>query len=139
MSHNNTLFVGNIPYSMTKDGLYRLFEDFGTISNATISLDRETQRSRGFGYVSFEQEANAQKAVEECDGMLHEERTLKVQISRPRESRDGGDRPPRRGYSDYNRGGSSSRGRYRDDRPRYNDNDRYSDRGREERYKRPEY
>ena len=81
------LFVGSLPWSVTSDGLKELFAQYGEISEAIIISDRNTGRSKGFGFVSFVNEADAQKALE-MDGKEVEGRTIVVNVAKPREQRD---------------------------------------------------
>ncbi len=80
----NKLFVAGIPWSTTSEALKELFSQYGEVSEAVIITDRETGRSKGFGFVTFVNEADAQKALE-MDGKQLEERTLVVNIAKPRE------------------------------------------------------
>lgn len=85
----NKLFVGSLPWSMTSDSLKELFAQYGEITEAIIISDRETGRSKGFGFVTFAKEEDAQKALE-LHGKEIEGRTIVVNIARPREERRGG-------------------------------------------------
>ena len=78
-----TLYVGNLSYRMTEDGLKDIFAQYGDVTSAKIITDRETGRSRGFGFVEIEAE-NAQAAVEALDGKEIEGRGLKVNEARER-------------------------------------------------------
>ena len=90
------LFVGSLPYSMTDDDLADLFKDFGTVASAKVIFDRETNRSKGFGFVEFETEEEAQAAVKGMDGKEIGGRAVAVSEARPQENRErrsfGGDR-----------------------------------------------
>lgn len=91
MSKN--LFVGNLPYGTTSDDLREAFSQHGTVSSAQVIVDRETGRSRGFGFV--EMEDGADQAVEAMNGAEFQGRTLTVNEARPRgerRSRGGGGR-----------------------------------------------
>lgn len=74
----NKLFVGNLNWETKDEGLRSAFEPFGEIVEAKVISDRHTGRSRGFGFVTFEQEEDAQKAIEELDGQELDGRTLRV-------------------------------------------------------------
>jgi RNA recognition motif-containing protein len=103
------LFVGNLAFSMTGDSLLQLFTARGyKVGSARIITDRETGRSRGFGFVELGPEDDAAKAIGEFNGLDCEGRALQVNEARPQEFRsDGGDRAGGgRGYS----GGRSGRG-----------------------------
>lgn len=83
----NKLFVAGIPWSITSDALRDLFAQYGEISEAIVIIDRDTGRSKGFGFVTFVNEADAQKALE-MDGKEVEGKTLVVNIAKPREDRN---------------------------------------------------
>ncbi len=82
------LYVGNLPYSTTSDDLKEAFEAFGTVTRAQIVNDRETGRSRGFGFVEMSEGGDV--AVEEMNGADFGGRRLTVNEARPREPRGGG-------------------------------------------------
>ena len=111
------LYVGGLPYSMTDESLLQLFTDKGYQPvSAKIITERETGRSRGFGFVELGQGEDAAKAIGEFNGMNFEGRALQVNEARPQESRGGGGRPGGRpgggrGFSD-GRSGRGGRGRY---------------------------
>lgn len=90
------LFVGSLAYATTDDSLKAFFETIGEVERASVATDRETNRSRGFGFVTFADEANNQKAVDELDGKDLDGRAINVSLARPREDRPkrdfGGDR-----------------------------------------------
>lgn len=102
------LYIGGLSYSTTEDGLRTAFAQAGSVTSASIISDRETGRSRGFGFVEMASDAEAQAAMEMWDGQELDGRRLKVNEARPM-----GDRPPRSGGGS-SRGGSGSRGGYRD-------------------------
>jgi len=83
------IFVGNLTWTTTEDDLTQLFEPFGTVSQARIATDRETGRSRGFGFVEMPNDAEAEAAIEELHGATIGGRQLTVNESRPREDRGG--------------------------------------------------
>lgn len=85
----NKLFVGSLPWSINSDGLRELFAQYGEITEAMVISDRDTGRSKGFGFVTFASEESAQKALE-MDGKEVEGRTIVVNIAKPRENRTGG-------------------------------------------------
>jgi RNA recognition motif-containing protein len=97
------LYVGKLSFNTTNDSLNALFAQFGTVVSAEVATDRETGRSRGFGFVEMENDANAQKAIETLDGKDFEERTIVVNVAKPRE-----DRPRPQGGGNY-RGGFGRR------------------------------
>jgi RNA recognition motif-containing protein len=103
------LYVGNLAFSMTDDTLMQLFTGKGyKVGSARIITDRETGRSRGFGFVELGPEDDAAKAIGEFNGLDIDGRALQVNEARPQEFRGGGggDRSGGRGYS----GGRSGRG-----------------------------
>ncbi len=81
-----TLYVGNLPYSTSEDELKEVFDQYGEVSSAKIIMDRETGRSRGFGFVEIEEEG-AQKAIEALDGKEFGGRSLRVNEARERKPR----------------------------------------------------
>lgn len=81
------LFVGSLPFRMSDDELKELFAEFGEVSSAKIINDRETGRSRGFGFVEFESETEAQAAIKGMNGKDIDGRALTVNVARPREER----------------------------------------------------
>ncbi|HEY4694889.1 MAG TPA: RNA-binding protein [Candidatus Nanoarchaeia archaeon] len=86
------LFVGNLPYTTNDQSLGDLFSPFGQVSSATIITDKFSGRSRGFGFVEMENDADAEKAIAEMNGKDMEGRQIVVNEARPREERSGGDR-----------------------------------------------
>ena len=85
----NKLFIGSLPWSVTNDSLREMFAQYGEITEAIIINDRETGRSKGFGFVTFAKEERAQKALE-MRGKEIEGRTIVVNVAKPREERRGG-------------------------------------------------
>ncbi len=83
------LFVGNLPYSTTDQDLHEAFSVHGQVSSANVVLDRETGRSRGFGFVEMPDDGEAAKAIEEMNGADMGGRNLTVNEARPREARGG--------------------------------------------------
>ena len=77
------LFVGNLPFSTTDDDLRQAFEAYGTVDSARVILDRDTGRSRGFGFVEMPDEAG-NAAIEALDGSELAGRQIKVNEARPR-------------------------------------------------------
>ncbi len=75
------IYVGNLPWSIDDDGLKQLFEEHGEVSSAKIIKDRETNRSRGFGFVSMDDDA-ADAAISSLDGSEIDGRNLKVNKSK---------------------------------------------------------
>lgn len=86
------IYVGNLPYRTTSDDLRNAFEPYGNVGSVDIISDRETGRSKGFGFVEMPQDDEAKKAIENLDNTEFGERTLKVNEARAREPRTGGSR-----------------------------------------------
>jgi len=84
------LYVGNLSYSVDSSELEKLFSAHGTVSSAQIISDRETGRSKGFGFVEMNSDAEAQAAIAALNGQDYQGRTLTVNEARPREERPGG-------------------------------------------------
>lgn len=103
------LYVGNLKYTVTSAQLQELFEQFGTVSSAQVLSDRETGRSRGFGFVEMADDNEAQAAIEGLDGRDCDGRRLTVNEARPR-TNSGGGGGYRGGGGGYREGG----GGYRD-------------------------
>ena len=87
---NKKLYVGGLSYSVTDDQLRQLFAGQGTVESAKVITDRDTNRSRGFGFVEMSTQEEAEKAIQALNGTQHEGRSLTVNISKPREDRGGG-------------------------------------------------
>jgi RNA recognition motif-containing protein len=91
---NNRLFVGNLSFETTENDLHEAFAAFGTVSEASLVMDRTTNRSRGFAFVTMSTPEEAQKAIDGLNGKDLQGRALTVNIARPREERaNGGSRP----------------------------------------------
>jgi cold-inducible RNA-binding protein len=84
------LYVGNLPYSFSNDDLQRLFEPYGEVESAAVIMDRDTGRSKGFGFVEMASREEAEAAIEGLSGMAVGDRELTVNEARPREDRGGG-------------------------------------------------
>ena len=84
------LYVGNLTYQVTETDLEQLFSQFGTVQSAQVIQDRETGRSKGFGFVEMDSEAEAQAAIQGLHEQEHEGRRLTVNEAKPREDRGGG-------------------------------------------------
>jgi RNA recognition motif-containing protein len=84
------LFVGGLNWKTTDDGLRQAFERFGEITEAKVITDRETGRSRGFGFITFVQDDAANNAITEMDGSQLEGRTIKVNQAEQKPPRTGG-------------------------------------------------
>ena len=86
----NKLYVGNLSYNVRDDDLQQTFAQFGTVSSAKVMMDRETGRSKGFGFVEMGSDAEAQSAINGMNGQQMDGRALVVNEARPREERPGG-------------------------------------------------
>ena len=97
----NKLYVGNLAYSVRDESLQAAFSQFGAVTSAKVMMDRETGRSKGFGFVEMSSSTEAQAAINGMNGQPLEGRAIVVNEARPREDRPGG------GY-----GGGGGRGGY---------------------------
>jgi cold-inducible RNA-binding protein len=84
---NKKLYVGGLAYSVSDEQLRQLFASHGTVQSAKVITDRDTDRSRGFGFVEMSTQEEAEKAIAALNGTQYEGRTLTVNVSRPREER----------------------------------------------------
>ena len=92
------LYVGGLPYSTTDQELADAFASAGSVTSASIVIDRMTNRSRGFGFVEMNTEEEANAAIDMWHGKEFGGRTLTVNVARPKEERPAGDRGPRRDF-----------------------------------------
>mgnify|MGYP000733468763 CR=1 FL=1 len=86
----NKLYVGNLAYSVRDESLQESFGQFGTVTSAKVMMDRDTGRSKGFGFVEMGSDAEAQSAINGMNGQALEGRAIVVNEARPREERPGG-------------------------------------------------
>jgi cold-inducible RNA-binding protein len=84
------LYVGNLSYEVSSSDLEQLFSPHGTVESAEVIMDRETGRSKGFGFVEMGSDSEAQAAISALDGQDQGGRALKVNEAKPREPRSGG-------------------------------------------------
>jgi len=121
------LYVGNLSFQTSSEDLQQLFSQAGTVESASVVEDRDTGRSRGFGFVEMATKEEGEKAIEQFNGTDLAGRNLTVNEARPREDRGGrgGGGGGRGGYGG-NRGGGGGRGGYgggggggRDNSPRW--------------------
>ena len=111
------LYVGNLAFQTTNEDLQQLFEQAGTVESVNVIEDRETGRSRGFGFVEMASAEEGQKAIEQFNGKEFNGRNLNVNEARPREERGprgGGGGGGGRGGFGGNRGGGGGGGGRRD-------------------------
>ena len=102
---NNKLYVGNLSFHLTSDDLHDFFSRAGTVESAKVIEDRDTGRSRGFGFVEMSSEEEAQSAIEQLNGEDFEGRNIVVNEARPRD-----DRGPRGGGGGGRRPGGYNSG-----------------------------
>ena len=88
------IYVGNLAYATTEEDLRSIFSAFGDVSKVSIIKDKETGRSKGFGFVEYATEAEAAAAADKLNNTELDGRTIFVDIARPKEN-NGGDRPHR--------------------------------------------
>src|SRR5205809_4191198 len=96
----NKLYVGNLSYNVRDDDLQQAFAQYGTVSSAKVMMDRDTGRSKGFGFVEMGSDPEPQAAINGMNGQALDGRAILVNEARPREERPGG----------LGRGGGSPRG-----------------------------
>ena len=84
------LYVGNLTYSIADRDLEQMFAAHGTVQSAQVIMDRDTGRSKGFGFVEMGSDQEAQAAIAALNGKEHDGRALTVNEARPREDRGGG-------------------------------------------------
>jgi RNA recognition motif-containing protein len=99
------LYVGNLSWDTNEQGLRQAFEQFGEVSDAVVITDRDTGRSRGFGFVTLEDEDGAREAIEKMDGTALDGRNIKVNEARERQGGRGGGGGRGRGGGGYGGGG----------------------------------
>ncbi len=101
------LYVGNLSYGVSSSDLEQLFGQYGTVQSAEVISDRDTGRSKGFGFVQMGSDDEAQAAISALHGQEHDGRALTVNEAKPRE-----DRPRGGGGGGYGGGGGGGRGGY---------------------------
>jgi len=104
------LYVGNLSYGVTNDTLEALFAEFGTVNSAQVIQDRDTGRSKGFGFVEMADENAAQQAINALNEKEHDGRALTVNEAKPRENGGGGGGGGGRGYGGGGGGGGRGYG-----------------------------
>ncbi|MDJ0654363.1 MAG: RNA-binding protein [Xanthomonadales bacterium] len=87
------IYIGNLPYSVTEEDLRSAFEQYGSVDRANVIMDRDTGRSKGFGFVEMADQSAAQNAINALNDTDFQGRNIRVNEARPRN-----DRPPRRPY-----------------------------------------
>jgi RNA recognition motif-containing protein len=107
------IYVGNLSYGVEDAELEQLFAEYGTVDRAKVIMDRDTGRSKGFGFVEMPDDDEAQAAMDALNGFEHDGRALRVNEARPREPRvGGGGGGMRRGPGGGGGGGGGGRGRW---------------------------
>ena len=106
------IYISNLSYDVNDSDLRELFEEYGEVSSAKVIMDRETGRSRGFGFVEMSDDTQGQKAIDALNQAEYDGKVITVNVAKPREDRSNGG-----GRGGYNRGGGSRGG--------YNSNRRY--------------
>ena len=86
----NKLYVGNLSYNIRDDDLQQAFAQYGTVNSAKVMMDRDTGRSKGFGFVEMGSDPEAQAAINGMNGQALDGRAIVVNEARPREERPGG-------------------------------------------------
>lgn len=105
---SNKLYVGNLSFRVTSEDLHEYFAAAGSVDSANVVFDRETGRSRGFGFVEMSTEDDANNAIAQFNGQEYDGRNMVVNEARPREDRGGGGgrRGGGGGGGDYGGGGN---------------------------------
>ncbi len=114
------LYVGNLAYGVTSSDLEAMFQPFGTVQSAQVIMDRDTGRSKGFGFVEMDAEEQAQAAIDSLHNEEVNGRRLTVNEAKPREDRGGGRGSYGGGRGGY--GGGGGRGGYGGGRGGYGGN-----------------
>lgn len=107
---NNKLYVGNLAYSIRDEDLQDAFSAHGAVSSAKVMMDRDTGRSKGFGFVEMGTDSEAQAAIDALNGQPLGGRAIVVNVARPREERPGGFRSPYGGGGGGREGGGGGFG-----------------------------
>jgi RNA recognition motif-containing protein len=105
------LYVGNLSYTVGDNDLQEMFSSFGAIVSAKVIMDRDSGRSKGFGFVEMSSDAEAQAAIDAMNGKEVEGRALTVNEARPKT--EGGSRPGGFGGGGFKKGGNGGGGRGR--------------------------
>nr|WP_297162107.1 RNA-binding protein [uncultured Dysgonomonas sp.] len=110
------IFIAGLSYSITDADLNDLFGEYGEIASAKVIMDRETGRSKGYGFVEMNDEASGQKAIDELNGAEYDGRTISVSVARPRAEGGAGPRRSSGGFGGGNRRGGNSGGGFNRER-----------------------
>ena len=106
----NRLYVGNLAYSVNDDTLQQQFSAFGSVSSAKVMMDRDSGRSKGFGFVEMSSADEAQAAIQGLNGQAIDGRSVTVNVARPMEKREGGGGGYGGGGGGYGGGGGGGYG-----------------------------
>jgi len=85
------LYIGNLPYRIDEDSLRQMFTPYGTVESAKVIKDRQTGRSKGFGFIEMGSQAEADAAIKALNETAVDGRNIKVNLAKPKEPRRGGD------------------------------------------------
>ena len=99
------IYISNLSYEVSDSDLKELFEEYGEVSSAKVIMDRETGRSRGFGFVEMSDDVQGQKAIDELNQAEYDGKVINVNVAKPRTDRPAGNR------GGFNRGGGGGRDR----------------------------
>jgi RNA recognition motif-containing protein len=105
------LYCGNLSFNTSSSDLDQIFSEYGSVKSAEVINDRDTGRSKGFGFVEMSSDAEAQAAISGVNGKEHDGRTLTVNEARPKEERRGGGGGGGGGRGGYGGGGGGGGGR----------------------------
>jgi RNA recognition motif-containing protein len=83
---STNIYVGNLPWSTSADDLYQLFSQYGSVGKSQVIIDRDTGRSRGFGFVEMQNEPEAHAAIDALNNQPYNGRPLTVNVAKPREA-----------------------------------------------------
>ena len=106
------IYVSNLSFNVQDEDLKEFFTPYGEVTSAKIINDRETGKSRGFGFVEMSDDAAAKKAITELDGATVEDRAIKVMEAKPKEDRPSRGNNSSGGGGGYNKGSSYNKNRY---------------------------
>jgi len=81
------IYVGNLSYKMRDDDLNRMFAAYGTVTEAKVVMDRDSGRSKGFGFVEMSEQAEGEEAIKQLDGKEIDGRNIRVNVARPKEDK----------------------------------------------------
>jgi len=101
------IYISNLSYNTDAEGLQQLFAEYGEVTSANVITDRETGRSRGFGFVEMPNSTEGQKAIDELNETEFDGKTINVNVARPKTERSGGGNGR---FNRDNRGGGFNRG-----------------------------